>query len=276
MIHIGKVNELKVVSQQGINTYLGTGASNNILLVDKKHHHQIGDKLSAFVYVDSDGHLAATSTIPLVQADEVAYLKLLAVNYYGAFFDWGLPKDLLVPFSEQHQELEVGKYYLVKVFLDEQQRLVASTKLHKHLQEIDEDQQFKVGQRVQLIIAEHTDLGIRAIVNHTHWGMLYRNEVFQELNRGQKLTGYIKQIRADLKLDLSLQAAGYNNNIKPLTEQILEKLQANNGRLPLGDKTSPEQIYASFAVSKKAYKQAIGALYKQRLIIIEDEQIRSV
>ncbi|CAG0939826.1 partial Conserved virulence factor B, partial [Candidatus Brocadiaceae bacterium] len=261
--------------QQGNQTYLGTGASNKILLADKKPaHYAVGDKLSVFVYVDSEGHLAATTTLPLIQADEVAYLKVVSVNYYGAFFDWGLPKNLLVPFSEQHHELEVGKSYLVKAFLDKQQRLVATTKLNKLLSDTDEENIFTDGQTVDLIIADKTELGVKAVVNHTHWGVLYSNEIFQPLKKGQKLTGYIKHIRDDLRIDLSLQAQGYGNKVQPLTDTILEKLKANHGSLPLGDKTPPEAIYQAFGVSKKVYKQAIGALYKQRLIIIEEHTIK--
>ena len=275
MIQIGKVNQLKVIKQQGTNTYLGSGASNKILLADKKPaHYAIGDKLSVFVYVDTEGHLAATTTLPLVQADEVAYLKVVSVNYYGAFFDWGLPKDLLVPFSEQHHELEVGKSYLVKAFLDKQQRLVASTKLNKLLSETDDYNIFTEGQSVQLIIADNTELGVKAIINHTHWGILYSNEIFQPLHKGQKLTAYIKHIRDDLKIDLSLQPKGYVKQVLPLTDTILNELKAHNGVLMLGDKSPPEDIYAMFAVSKKVFKQAIGALYKQQKISIEETAIK--
>lgn len=274
MIQIGKVNQLKVLKQQGTQTYLGTNASNKILLADKKPaHYAVGDKLSVFVYVDSDGHLAATTTIPLIQADEVAFLKVLSINYYGAFFDWGLPKNLLVPFSEQHHELEVGHSYLVKAFLDAQQRLAATTKLDKVLSDIDEEQLFTEGQSVNLIIADKTELGVKAIINNSHWGILYSNEIFQPLRKGQKLTGYIKCIRDDLKIDLSLQQQGYAK-VSPLSDTILDKLKTNNGQLPLGDKTSPEIIYSTFGVSKKQFKQAIGALYKQRLILIEDYAIK--
>jgi uncharacterized protein len=275
MIQIGKVNQLKVVKIQGANIYLGTGASNKILLADKKPaHYALGDTLSVFVYVDNEGHLAATTTLPLVQTDEVAYLKVVSVNYYGAFLDWGLPKDLLVPFSEQHHELEVGKSYLVKAFLDKQQRIVASTKLNRLLSETDDDNLFTEGQSVQLVIADNTELGVKVIINHTHWGMLYSNEIFQTLTKGQRLTGYIKQIRDDLKIDVSLQPQGYVKQVLPLTETILNELKAHNGELMLSDKSPPATIYARFGVSKKVFKQAIGALYKQELIDIEKTGIR--
>lgn len=275
MINIGKQAQLKVVKQQGANIYLGSGTSNKILLVDKKPpaNCQTGDSLQVFVYVDNDGHLAATSTIPLAQVDEIAYLKVVALNYIGAFLDWGLPKDLLVPFSEQHHELEVGQSYLVKIFLDEQHRLLATTKIDKFISDTA-DEALTEGQQVDLLIADKTDLGVKAIINHRYWGMLYTNELFQSVSKGQKLTGYIKHIRDDLKIDLSLQLQGYVKKVLPLTESILNELKANNGVLMLSDKSPPEAIYALFGVSKKVFKQAIGALYKQQKISIEKTAIK--
>lgn len=275
MINIGKQTQLKVVKQQGANIYLGSGTSNKVLLVDKKPpaNCQIGDSLQVFVYVDNEGHLAATTTIPLAQVDEIAYLKVVSLNYVGAFLDWGLPKDLLVPFSEQHHELEVGQSYLVKIFLDEQYRLLATTKIDKFISDTA-DEALTEGQQVDLLIADKTDMGVKAIINHRYWGMLYTNELFQAVTKGQKLTGYIKQIRDDLKIDLSLQLQGYVNKVLPLTESILNALKANNGVLMLSDKSPPEAIYAMFGVSKKVFKQAVGALYKQQKISIEKTAIK--
>ncbi len=274
MIHIGKTNTLKIVKQQGADFYLGDETSNKILLVDKAPAHcQLNDSLEVFVYVDTDGHLAATRKIPLAQVDEIAWLPVVSVNYTGAFLAWGLPKDLLVPFSEQHLEMEVGHSYLVKLFLDEKSRVVATTKINRFLAETSV--YFKAGEKVSLLIAEKTDLGIKAIINHTHWGMLYHNELFQTVQIGQKLDGYIKQIREDLKIDLTLHQPGYGK-VEPLTETILAKLQANNGVLMLSDKSPPEAIYAAFGVSKKAFKQAIGALYKDHKIILDKTAIKLV
>jgi predicted RNA-binding protein (virulence factor B family) len=275
MINIGKQTQLNVVKIQGANIYLGSGVSNKILLVDKKPpaNCQIGDSLPVFVYVDNDGHLAATTTIPLAQVDEVAYLKVVSINYVGAFLDWGLPKNLLVPFSEQHHELEVGRSYLVKIFLDEQHRLFATTKIDKFISDTA-DEALSEGQQVDLLIADKTDIGVKAIINHRYWGMLYTNELFQPVTKGQKLTGYIKQIRDDLKIDLSLQLQGYVNKVLPLTESILNALKANQGVLMLSDKSPPEAIYAMFGVSKKVFKQAIGALYKEQKISIEKTAIK--
>jgi len=275
MINIGKINKLKVVKQQGTNVYLGNGLSGNVLLADRKLpvNCQVGDSLEVFVYVDSEGHLAATTKKPLAQVGDIAWLKVVSLNYVGAFLDWGLPKDLLVPFSEQYHEMEVGRSYLVKVFLDEQNRIAATTKIDKLLS--DESDDFEVGQKVSLIIADRTDLGIKAIINNSHWGMLYENELFQPVRKGQKLDGYIKQIREDRKIDLSLHQPGYGKVVS-LTDSIIAKLEANNGELMLSDKSPPEAIYATFGVSKKVFKQAIGALYKQQLITIDKSGIKLV
>lgn len=272
MINIGKINQLKVVRQQGANIYLGDNMSGKVLLADRKPPVcQVGDTLEVFVYVDGEGHLAATVQKPLAQVGDIAWLKVVSLNYVGAFLDWGLPKDLLVPFSEQHHEMEVGRSYLVKVFFDDQDRIAASTKIDKWLS--DEAEGFEAGQKVSLIIADKTDLGVKAIVNNSYWGMLYQNELFQPVRKGQKLDGYIKQIRDDGKIDLSLHQPGYGK-VMPLTDKILDRLKANNGVLALSDKSPPEAIYATFGVSKKVFKQAIGALYKQQLIAIEKDAIK--
>lgn len=273
MLNIGKINSLSIVKKQGADIYLDNGMSAKVLLADKKppENCEVGDRLDVFVYVDSEGHLAATTKIPLAQVDDIAWLKVISLNYVGAFLDWGLPKDLLVPFSEQHHEMEVGKAYLVKVFLDDKNRIAASTKIDRFI--ADEAEDFEVGQKVSLMIADHTELGVKAIVDHSHWGMLYKNELFQPLRRGQKVTGYIKQIRDDGKIDLILQEPGYGKVVS-LTDKILIKLNKNNGQLMLSDKSPPEAIYAAFGVSKKVFKQATGALYKKQLISIEKDCIR--
>jgi len=273
MLQIGKINTLKIVKIQASHIYLGSEASNKVLLVDKKppQNLQLGDMLDVFVYVDSEGHLAATTTVPLAQVDDIAWLKVVSLNYVGAFLDWGLPKDLLVPFSEQHHEMEVGQSYLVKVFLDEQNRIAATTKIDRFLS--DESVYFKAGEKVSLIIADKTDLGVKAIINNTHWGMLYQNELFQPVKKGQKLEGYIKHIREDYKIDLTLQQPGYGK-VLSLTDNILAKLKQNHGVLLISDKSPPELIYSTFGVSKKVFKQAIGALYKKQLITIDKAGIK--
>ena len=275
MIDIGKTNQLKVVKKQGPNIYLGLPGSPMVLLSDKKMPKavKIGDSVSAFVYIDGEGHLAATLQKPLAEVGDIAWLKVVAVNYYGAFLDWGAPKDLLVPFNEQTYEMKAGRHYLVKLFTDAKGRVVATTKLERFLSDTAADLQ--TGQKVSLIIAEHTELGIKAAVNNAYWGMLYQNEIFRPLRKGQKIAGYIKKIRDDRKIDLTLQEPGYGK-VQPLTETILAELDKQNGVLTLGDKSPPEAIYAAFGVSKKTFKQAIGALYKQHLITIDEHSIRKL
>ncbi|EIC28754.1 MULTISPECIES: CvfB family protein [Methylomicrobium] len=273
MINIGKTNSLKVVKIQGPNIYLGLPGSPMVLLADKKPSKacQVGDSVPAFVYIDGEGHLAATLQKPLAEVGDIAWLKVAAVNYYGAFLDWGIPKDLLVPFSEQIAEMKPGRSYLVKLYEDVKGRIAATTKLDRFLS--DEGPEFKAGQQVALLIADPTELGVKAIVDNTHWGMLYQNELFRPLRKGQKLTGYIKKVRDDHKLDLTLNEPGYGK-IDPLADRILAELDKHGGVLELGDKSPPEAIYAAFGTSKKAFKQAIGALYKQQLIVIEDHTVR--
>jgi predicted RNA-binding protein (virulence factor B family) len=273
MINIGKINQLKVVKTQGPNIYLGLPGSPMVLLADKKppKSYQIGDSVTAFVYIDGEGHLAATLQTPLAEVGDIAWLKVAAVNYYGAFLDWGIAKDLLVPFPEQTCEMKPGRSYLVKLYEDAKGRIVASTKIERFL--TDEGTEFKTGQQVALLIADPTELGVKAVVDNTHWGILYQNEIFRPLRKGQKLTGYIKKVRDDHKLDLTLHEPGYGK-IEPLADRILAELDKHDGVLMLGDKSPPEAIYQMFGASKKAFKQAIGALYKKQLIVIEDHSIR--
>lgn len=277
MINLGKINTLKFGKQQGRDVYL-EGGGKMILLADSKIPEglQPGDSVDVFIYTDSDDHLAATTRLPRAQVGEVAWLRVTTVNYYGAFLDWGLPKELLVPFGEQLGEMQAGKFYLVRLFLDDKGRIAATAKFAPFIaNEVDDVDDFKTGQKVSLLIADQTDLGFKAIVNHRYWGLLYQNELFQPLKKGLKLDGYIKQIRDDKKIDLTLNPPGYAK-IDPLAEQILNRLRTAGGRLPLGDKSPPEAIYKEFGASKKAFKQALGALYKQQQIIIDEDHIRLI
>ncbi len=272
MLSIGKFNSLTITQCLG-DIYLDASPFGIIILPRREApaHYQIGDQLSVFVYSGSKGQLAATTQKPFAEVDEIAWLKVVAVNRTGAFLDWGLSKNLLLPFSEQRQPVLVGQHYLVKIFLDHQQRLAATTKFERLI--IDEAYYFKVGQSVTALIAERTELGFKAIVNHSHWGMLYHNELLTQLKKGQTVTAYIKYIRPDRKIDLSLQALGHAK-IDQISNNILLALKANQGQLALGDKSSPETIYATFSISKKAFKQAIGGLFKQKLIDLNDHNIR--
>lgn len=246
---------------------LDGGESGEILLTDRQapRDSKVGDSLKVFIYTGSEGELLACSKKPYVEMDGVAWLKVVSIGKAGAFLDWGLAKDLLVPFSEQDYELEENRYCLVHVYLDDNNRIAASTYLNQFLS--DEARYLNEGDKVSLIISHKTDLGYKAVVNQGFWGVLYHNEVFQTLREGQKLTGYIKKIREDKKIDLSLNKFGHQH-VLPVTEQIIQRLEANDGELPLSDKSSPEAINAAFGVSKKVFKQAIGSLYKERKITL--------
>lgn len=272
MLEIGKINALPVI-RRDLDFVLDGGEFGDVLLAneDAPEHCQIGDVLQVFVFNGLKGQLTATLKTPYAQVDEIAWLKAVAVTENGGFLDWGLGKDLFVPFSEQRYDMIVGKYYLVKLYLDRQNRLAATMKFESFI--IEQSFYFKAGEQVSIIIAEKTDLGFKAIVNNSHWGMLYDNELFQPLKKGQKLTAYIKQIREDKKIDLILQPPGYGK-VEELTDKIIRKLMENNGFLPMSDKTPPEQIYAMFGVSKKVFKQAIGALFKQQRIDLDNQSIR--
>ncbi len=276
MIDIGKINTLKVSKQNSSGIYLSDESGKQVLLVDKKpQKYELDESIDVFVFVDGDEHLTATTQKPLAQVGDIAYLNVVSVNYYGAFLEWGFTKNLLVPYSEQHHELEVGKSYFFKIFLDEKGRLVATTKLNQFIADEVNPDEFTVGQKVSLLIADETDLGIKAIVNNTYWGLLYENEIFQTLRMGQRIDGYIKTIRDDFRLDLVLSEIGYGK-VTTLTDKILQMLHDNGGELAVSDKSDPEKIYTLFGVSKKVFKQAIGALYKQKLIEIEKLTIRLI
>jgi len=267
MINIGQFNTLSIKKDTGMQLYLDGNSHGDILLTDKQFPKQakVGDSLDVFIYTGSDGQLLATQKKPYVKMDGVAWLKVISIGPAGAFLDWGIAKDLLVPFSEQDYELEENHFCLVKVYLDSQNRIAASTYLNHYLS--DEAHYLHEGDEVSLIIAGKTDLGFKAVVNDNFWGILYHNEVFQPLREGQKLTGYIKKIREDNKIDLSLNKTGHTH-VSSVSEQIIQRLENNNGFLELSDKSSPEAINAAFGVSKKVFKHAIGSLYKERRITL--------
>ena len=197
-------------------------------------------------------------------------MPVVATTKVGAFINWGLKKDLLVPFSEQQIPLKEGPKYLVYCYVDNSNRIVASSKLDRHLHKTTPE--YNPGDKVDIIISEQTDIGYKAVVNHQHWGVLYKNEVFKPLRRGDKMQAVITKVRDDGKIDLRLSASTFQQ-AQALTEQIIQRLQQSNGKLALTDKSSPEQIYALFGVSKKAYKQAIGVLYKEKKIVIFEHGI---
>lgn len=281
MAQIGKFNQLKVLNHSDFGVYLDGEELGEILLPNKlvPENCNDGDLLEVFVCYDSEDRLMATTEKPLAQVGDLTVLKVTALSQVGAFLDWGLAKDLLLPFREQSGDLAVGDRIIVAIYIDKTDRIAASMRMDKYVSKVvdlagDDEDLFKPNQKVDLIIASRTDLGFKAIVNGTHWGVLYPEEVFQKLQYAQKLTGYIKQVRPDGKIDLTLQKIGHHSS-EDIGPQILARL-ATDGFLPVNDKTSAEIIYDYFGVSRKKFKMALGALYKKRLITIEADGIRLV
>jgi predicted RNA-binding protein (virulence factor B family) len=232
-----------------------------------------GEAFVVFIHLDSEDRIVATTETPHAQVGEFAPLRVVSINArIGAFLDWGLTKDLLLPMREQARRVNVGEWIVAHVFLDEKSnRIVATTRLNRHLNLTPPN--YQEGQSVDLLVYEETELGFKCIVENAHSGLLYHTDLAAPLAYGQKLTGFIRSVRPDGKIDLSLDRAGYHR-VLPLTDKILAELTAHDGVLPYGDKTAPEEIREVFGVSKKAFKQAIGALFRDRLVVIEDARIR--
>lgn len=274
MASIGKYNTLPVVAINESGAYLNADNLGEILLPNRyiPENCQINDEIKVFIYLDSADRITATTEKPLVEVDQFASLKVSQVNKIGAFLDWGLPKDLLVPYNQQHSAMEVGKYYLVRVFLDlKTNRLVASSKLDKFIDIWPAE--YQKWDKVKLIIGNKTDLGFKAIINDLHWGLLYDNEIFKPLRIGKKITGYIKQVREDGRIDLSLTRPG-EGKVNDFSDKLLAHIAENNGFSPLHDKSDPELIKRILGVSKKTFKATVGNLMKKGKITIEANGIR--
>ncbi len=273
MISIGKTYQLDVVKAVEFGFYLDAENLGEVLLPLKYAPSDLveGDSIEVFLYLDSEDRPVATTQKPKAQVGEFAYLKVVANTEVGSFLDLGLEKDVLVPFAEQHRPMEVGHSYLVYLYLGEfDNRIIASSKIDKFLDD-EKPHDFKPQQAVDLIIANSTDLGYKAIINHSHWGVLYKNEVHQRLSFGQYKKGFIKYIRPDGKIDLSLQ--GGQETRDKYAKIILNYLKKQEGFAPVHDKSDPQLISDLFGMSKGAFKKAIGGLYKQRIISIEKDGI---
>ena len=276
MVEIGKYSELEVLREVDFGFYLDGGPLGEILLPNNSVQGscRVGDLIRVFIYLDSEDRLITTMEKPYVEVGDFALLRVAAVESVGAFMDWGLVKDLLVPFSEQKQPLNVGRSYIVYVYLDDKsERIVASTKLDRFLNKTPAS--YENGDEVDLLIARRTDLGYNAIINGAHWGVLYENQVFQRLDVGQKITGYINKMRGDEKIDLLLEKPGYEK-VDGMAGEIFDLLKENDGFLAVTSKSSPEEIHNLFGMSKKNFKKALGALYRKRLVLLEDDGIRQV
>lgn len=278
MADIGKFNTLRIVEPSDHGLYLDAGPHELILLPTRyvTPDMKIGDMVEVFIYNDSEDRLVATTETPLAQAGEFAYLEVVSVNErVGAFLDWGLSKDLFLPFREQGDlYFSVGDGAVVAVYVDEYtNRIVASTRLHRHLAETDPD--YQPNDPVHVLIYGDSPLGYKAIVDKVHRGLLYHEETSDKLEPGDQFTGYIKKVHSSGKIDLRRDPSGYSR-VETLAEQIMRQLEAAGGSLPFNDKSSPDSIRQTFNTSKKAFKQAIGALYKQRKILITESGIEKV
>lgn len=273
MIEIGKDNRLKVAREVDFGVYLADDEGNEVLMPARyvSEGVRVGDTVDVFVYTDSEDRPVATTEVPYAKVGEFAFLQVTAVNRIGAFLDWGLPKDLLVPFSEQNAKMMQGGVYPVYVYLDhESRRVVASARLEKHLGNVYPD--YKPGQEVESLVIQHTPIGYKVIVDNLHWGMLYHNEIFTPLEIEQTVRAYVKNIRPDGKIDLTLSSST-GRRVHNLADRIIERVRTAGGSMPMSDKSSPEEIKAEFQCSKKDFKKALGALYKDRRITITDTGI---
>lgn len=273
MLHLGIKNTLRILRGTGVGMFLGDDEGNDVLLPKKyvPENAIVGDDIEVFIYRDSEDRIIATNLEPKIQLNQFACLQVKSVTAIGAFLDWGLEKDLFVPFREQNKKMEESRWYAVYLYLDEEtDRLVASCKVNRYFEKENIDLQ--IGQEVDLLIFEETDLGLNAVINNKYKGLIYENEIFQRIKIGTRTKGFVKNIRDDNRVDLSLQKQGYAN-VEPNAERILEKLKANNGFLDVTDKSDANYVMYQLEMSKKTFKKAIGALYRQKIIRIEEDGI---
>ena len=272
-LKIGDYNTLEVVLEKDFGFYLD-GLNYDTILLPKKYIPKgcrLGDKIRVFIYKDSEDRLIATTETPFAKVGDFAYLKAISVNNYGAFLDWGLMKDLMVPFKEQKVKMEENKSYVVKLYLDPiTERIVASSKLKKYIEEYSTG--LTTGQKVDLLVYSKTSSGFNAIVDNKYTGLIYKNETYQKLSVGQKVTGFVKNIKDDNSIVLALNNTG-NSKFDDLAECIINYMKKNGGEMNITGKSSTETIKETFNTSKRNFKVAIGGLYKKRIVVIEDDKI---
>lgn len=277
MIEIGKINKLSILRETSVGLYLGDDSGEDVLLPHKwrPEYYEIDDDIEVFVYLDHLERKIATSLTPKIILNEFAFLRVASIETVGAFMDWGMEKDLMVPFSEQKITMEKGRWYVVYMDLDEEtDRLYATSKLDKYLDNTDLD--VKEQEEVDILVMRETEIGYSVIINNKYHGLVYRSDLYKELNVGERKKAFVKKIRDDNKIDISLQPIGYIQFNDANTELIMQALNKKDGFIPLTDKSSPDEISVYLGISKKAFKKAIGALYKQRKIAIEKGGIRIV
>lgn len=273
-IELGKYNQLEVVKEVDFGVYLNGGEEGEILLPKRyvPEGCKPGDVLNVFIYLDNEERLIATTLQPLVQVGEFACLEVAWVNEFGAFLDWGLMKDLFVPFREQKMKMQKGHRYVIHAHVDEESyRIMASAKIERYLSKDMPD--YEPGQEVEVMVWQKTDLGYKVIVENRYGGLVYQNEIFQPLQPGMKLAAYVRQVREDGKIDLALQQDG-QRKVKDFSDVLLQFIKEQGGYTTLNDKSAAEIIYDTFGVSKKTFKKAVGDLYKKRLVVLEEGGIR--
>lgn len=274
MIRIGKKCVLDVMRLTKHGAFLEGGPYGDILLPNRYVQESLkeDDEIEVFISFDSEDRLVATTDFPFLMVDEIGVLEVVDVNKYGAFMDWGLPKNLFVPFKEQQKRMEKGKRYVVAVYIDKKTgRIAASSKIQKFLSE--DEVVFEAGEKVSVQVCDQTDMGYVALINGCTLGLLYENEIFKPVDVGDELDAYIKQVREDGKIDLSLEPVGYDK-VDPAAQKILQKIMDNEGKLFITDKSDPKEISVEFGMSKKTFKKALGALYKQKRISILEDHIQ--
>ena len=270
-IELGKFNQLEVVKQVDFGMYLDGGEEGEILLPSRyvPEDCKVGDILNVFLYLDIEERLIATTLTPLVQVGQFACLEVAWVNQFGAFLNWGLMKDLFVPFREQKMKMQVGKKYVVYAYIDEESyRIVASAKVEHFLSR--DKAEYLPGDKVDILVWQKTDLGFKAIIDNKYSGLLYDNEIFSTLETGMKMKAFVKQVREDGKIDLMLQKTGFDR-VGDFSKVLLEYIEEHGGRISLNDKSPADEIYAVFGVSKKTFKKGVGDLYKKHLIILKED-----
>ncbi|MEM9681441.1 MAG: S1-like domain-containing RNA-binding protein [Bacteroidota bacterium] len=273
MITLGEYNTLTILRDTDPGLFLGDDEQNEVLLPNRyvPQDFEIGDSIGVFVYLDNEERPVATTDQPYITKGDFAMLRCNQVNKYGAFLDWGLVKELFCPFKEQAFKMKTGGWYLVHCYLDkETERLVASSKTNRFLD--NKELTVKTFDEVDVIISHPSELGMNVIVNKKHLGMVFKDDIYKDISVGDKLTGVVKKVRHNNKLDITLRQIGYRS-IEPNAAFILDQLTDNNGFIPLNDKSSPESIKEELQMSKKNFKKAVGALYKARKIVIKDDGI---
>lgn len=275
MIQLGKYNELTIAREVEFGIYVTDGEGIDILMPAKyvPAGAKVGQTIRCFVYQDSEARLIATTERPYAQVGEFASLEVRSVNQVGAFADWGTSKELLIPHREQPKEMEEGRRYIIYIYVDEVSgRIVGTARLDKYLDNVPAP--YEPNEEVDILVWKPTPLGYKVIINNAHTGLIYKNQIFRSVHIGEHLRAWVKEVRDDEKIDLSLQPMGYRRVIDSAEAVVLRALHLHGGFLPLTDKSDPELITAELQMSKKNFKKAVGALYKQQRIVLEENGIR--